>query len=127
MKTINGCDSIISINLTIKKLIKDSVKLSGCAQVVANGKTYTQSGVFKDTIVTATADTIRTLFIAVLTSTKDSISATSCNDYRFGDSLYTKSGLYNYKFKSSNGCDSIIVLNLKINRVNKTIQRVGTQ
>lgn len=127
LKTINGCDSIISINLTIKKLIKDSVTLSGCAQVVANGKTYTQSGVFKDTIITATADTIRTLFITILTSTKDSISATSCNDYRLGDSVYTKSGLYNYKFKTTKGCDSVIVLNLKINKVNKTVQRLGTQ
>jgi hypothetical protein len=127
LKTINGCDSFISINLKIKKLIKDSVTLSGCAQVVANGKTYTQNGVFKDTIVTATADTIRTLFITILTSTKDSISATACNDYRFGDSVYTKSGLYNYKFKTTKGCDSVIVLNLKINKVNKTVQRVGTQ
>jgi aerobic-type carbon monoxide dehydrogenase small subunit (CoxS/CutS family) len=127
LKTINGCDSFISIDLKIKKLIKDSVTLSGCAQVVANGKTYTQNGVFKDTIVTATADTIRTLFITILTSTKDSISATACNDYRFGDSVYTKSGLYNYKFKTTKGCDSVIVLNLKINKVNKTVQRVGTQ
>jgi uncharacterized repeat protein (TIGR01451 family) len=127
LKTINGCDSFISINLKIKKLIKDSVTLSGCAQVIAHGKTYTQNGVFKDTIVTATADTIRTLFITILTSIKDSISATACNDYRFGDSVYTKSGLYNYKFKTTKGCDSVIVLNLKINKVNKTVQRVGTQ
>jgi uncharacterized repeat protein (TIGR01451 family) len=127
LKTINGCDSIISINLTIKKIIKDSVTLSGCSQVVAHGKTYTQNGVFKDTIVSATADTIRTLFITILTSTKDSISVSSCNDYKLGDSVYTKSGLYNYKFKTKQGCDSLIVLNLKINKLDKTVQRVGTQ
>jgi hypothetical protein len=127
MKTAVGCDSILSIDLKIKKLVKDSATLSGCSQVVYNGKTYTQNGIYKDTFVATSSDTIRTLFIKIFAPTKDSISVTACNYYRFGDSVYTATGIYNYMLKTKQGCDSLTVLNLKINKVDKTVQRVGTQ
>jgi uncharacterized repeat protein (TIGR01451 family) len=127
LKTGVGCDSILSIDLKIKKLVKDSAILSGCSQVVYNGKTYRQNGTYKDTFVATSSDTIRTLFINIFAPTKDSISVTACNNYRFGDSVYTATGIYNYMLKTNKGCDSLTVLNLKINKVDKTVQRVGTQ
>lgn len=45
------------------------------------------------------------------------MSETVCGSFRFHDSIYTQSGIYTYPLLTANTCDSIVVLNLKVDTV----------
>ncbi len=45
------------------------------------------------------------------------ISDSSCTPYRLNDSVYTQTGVYTQMFVTSGGCDSTIILDLKINEI----------
>ncbi len=48
-----GCDSLITINLTVNSPSASSVSLSGCDSVTLNGQSYFGSGIFTQTLTNA--------------------------------------------------------------------------
>lgn len=55
-----------------------------------------------------------------------SVNVNSCTDYLLPNGvLATKSGLYNTSFKSSSGCDSMVSVNLTINRISTTLGNIS--
>jgi len=82
-----------------------------------NGQTYTTSGTYVDTILTANGcDSIITLNLTIVSTTFNNETITSCNDYIWliNGQTYTTSGTYTDTIPNANGCDSIITLNLTI-------------
>lgn len=49
-------------------------------------------------------------------STRSSVTATSCGNYKLNDYIYTTSGIYTQTIPNTEGCDSLITLNLTISR-----------
>lgn len=116
-----GCDSIVTLNLTIKKSTRNSVSVISCKNYSwkQNGKNYLKSGVYYDTMPNSVdCDSIIELKLTIINSFERSESITTCTQYKWkvNNQTYSKSGNYNYIVKSSTPgiCDSVYYLNLTI-------------
>ena len=55
-----------------------------------------------------------------------SFSVSSCNDYEWNEHLYSNSGAYTDTLISSDGCDSIVTLNLEITKIDTNVVDIST-
>jgi len=120
LQTINNCDSIITLNLTVNPPLTGSFSQTICKGLafVFNGQSLTSTGAYKDTIQTLQGcDSIVTLNLTANPPLTGSFSQTICKGTAFvfnGQSL-TATGAYKDTVSTAGGCDSIITLNLTIN------------
>jgi len=111
-----GCDSVITINLTIKTASTGSFSAAACGSYLFNGITRTTSGAYLDTLVNAAGcDSFLTLNLTINSTSTGSISVTACNSYLFNGNTQTTSGAYLDTLVNAAGCDSFLTLNLTIN------------
>ena len=113
-----GCDSIVSLNLTIKHLHLDTVRQTICASELPYewyGKSCEAAGYHNaDTIIAEEVDTVRTLDLTVLEESYSDTTAVACDVFTWYGKSYTQSGYPTRKLTNAVGCDSIITLNLTI-------------
>ena len=117
-----GCDSLISINLFVGTSTAATVSFSTCDSsfVSPSGKyIWTSAGSYQDTIPnSAGCDSLLTLTIQFVNETFDTINPSVCDASYLSPSgkyLWTISGTYNDTIINSNGCDSIMTINLSVN------------
>ena len=83
-----------------------------------NGKEYSTSGVYKDTLQTDKGcDSIVTLNLTVLpevVGTEESVTICYGESYKWNSKECSKSGVYVDTLQSAQGCDSIVTLILKV-------------
>jgi len=114
-----NCDSVITLNLTIKQPSSNNITLTACSSYFFNGFNRTLSGVYKDTLVNSLGcDSVITLNLTINQTNTASISKTTCGSYFFNGFNRTISGVYKDTLVNSFGCDSVITLNLTINQPN---------
>jgi hypothetical protein len=121
----NGCDSIVTLNLTVRPVSSSSITQSIC-----QGNTYqfgglfrTTAGIYNDTLSNSLGcDSIITLNLTVRPVSSSSITQSICqgNAYQFGGLFRTTAGIYNDTLANSLGCDSIITLNLTVRPVSSS-------
>lgn len=115
----SGCDSIISLNLTILGTVTTpTLTVSACSPYTAPwGTVYTQSGTYSATLTSVNGcDSIvsvnLTITGAIITPP---LTANACGAYTSPwGTVYTQSGMYSDTLTSVNGCDSIVSVNLTI-------------
>ena len=122
LTALNACDSIVTLNLTVRPIIRDTISASIC-----EGETYTfgslvldSTGTYVDTLTAANAcDSIVTLNLTVRPVIRDTISASICEGetYTFGSLVLDSTGTYVDTLTASNACDSIVTLNLTVRPV----------
>ena len=114
--SLNGCDSIVFLNLTILYSYSLSLFETSCDLFVWYNNTYFTSGAY-DTVFTSLngCDSTITLNLTINNSSIDTIDITTCDYYNWNGTVYDSSGVYNYLFLDENGCDSLVSLNLIIN------------
>lgn len=116
----NGCDSIITFDLTIKKSSLYSFSQTVCDSIIApSGKVFYSSGLKYDTIPNAVGcDSIILINLTVYNTTYHSFSQTVCDSYVSPSANYTwnLSGIYQDTIPNSNGCDSVLTINLTVNK-----------
>jgi hypothetical protein len=125
---VNGCDSIMTINLTILEPTTNSFSATTCLTYTSpSGEIFNVSGIYNDTIPNVNGcDSIMTINLTILESTTSSFSVTSCGDYTApSGAIYNITGIYNDTIPNLNGCDSIITINLTIPILNSTITDAG--
>jgi gliding motility-associated-like protein len=114
----NGCDSVVTINLSVnpKKFGSFTQSICSGSTYFFNGNNLTQAGSYKDTLQAATTgcDSIVTLELIVLANSSYAFSDSICNgsSYVFGSQTLTQAGTYSRTIPAANGCDSVITLNL---------------
>ena len=129
LTTIQGCDSIINLTLTIEPkspVTPDSVVVSeticggtylfGCAQL-------TQSGTYRDTLTNSNGqDSVTVLHLTIAAPKATATAATICegDTLLFGCKALTLAGTYTDTLRTVEGCDSIITLTLSVNPVQRT-------
>ncbi len=115
----NGCDSIITLTLTLKTIATKAIAVSICpgSSYDFGGKNLTTPGTYKDTLTGVNScDSIVTLTLSLKAVTTGAVSASICpgSSYDFGGKNLTAAGTYKDTVTGSNGCDSIVTLTLSL-------------
>ena len=111
-QTVNGCDSIRVLNLTVNPTSIDTTTISICEDTTYSfeGTNYTETGTYITTLQTITGcDSIKVLDLTVNPTYIDTTTISICNGekYTFENEDYDKTGVYTKKYQTVNGCDSI--------------------
>ena len=120
LPSIAGCDSIITLDLTIVSPVTNNVDSTICFgdSALLAGSYQMVSGTYRDTIVGGAANTCDSIVLTALTvlpqNIGDTTVLTACDSAVWGGTTYTTSGMYNDTLVSAVGCDSIITLDLTI-------------
>ncbi|MBQ8721298.1 MAG: T9SS type A sorting domain-containing protein [Paludibacteraceae bacterium] len=116
LSSSNGCDSVVVLDLAVEPAIRVIVDDTICSgqKFVFNGKEYTSTGLYVDTLVSAVTgcDSIITLALKVNEAIYITKAMNICfgESYQFGSQTITSSGSYIEEFVSVDGCDSIVTL-----------------
>jgi len=126
LSSINGCDSIISINLNILPKTYDTLEVSICNQYLSPSElyTWTTSGTYQDTLINHYGcDSIVTINLTINETTFSSQTFTTCDSLisPSGNYVWYNSGIYLDTISNANGCDSIITTYLTIPQISTEI------
>jgi uncharacterized delta-60 repeat protein len=126
--TTNGIFGFFQRIVICENPIQTIVNVTQCNQYTSlSGTTYTQSGIYNETLYSNLGcDSVYlTLNINILNPSFSNFTQTICNgeNYIWNNQYYTNTGNYTQTFNSSNGCDSIVTLNLNVlnNNFNPTL------
>ncbi len=118
----NGCDSVITLTLTVNPTYNTTETLSVCPSALPytwNGQTLTTDGTYTFNGTTAAGcDSIVTLNFTVGQSMAETIDMAVCDNdlpYAWNGQDLTATGVYTFNTTASNGCDSVVTLNLTVN------------
>lgn len=121
-KTTEGCDSTVTLHLTINH--NDSSYIftpePACNSYSWKGETYTQSGYYHyDTVTVNGCDSIMYLDLTVYHDDLTGIETiTTCDTYKWKDQEFDESGTHTFDTITTHGCDSTVTLYLTINHSN---------
>jgi gliding motility-associated-like protein len=122
--SVNGCDSVVTTNLTILPLATYTQNRVICqnGSFVENGHTYTTTNTYIDTFYNAAVngcDSIVTTNLTVLPLATFTQNPAICQGQSFTENghTYTTTNTYIDTFYNAavNGCDSIVTTNLTVN------------
>ncbi len=126
-QSINGCDSIVTINLTVNPNFNTTISQTLCQGQSINigGNVFSQAGNFILSLQSQSGcDSVISLNITVLNPINTNITQQICQgqSINFGNQVLNTSGVYTSTFTSSTSCDSVVTLNLFVNNnFNSTI------
>ncbi|MBK8956052.1 MAG: gliding motility-associated C-terminal domain-containing protein [Saprospiraceae bacterium] len=114
-----GCDSILSLNLTIHPSSFQTQVVEACKSYFwsVSGLQYDKSGFYRDTLINHRGcDSILELQLQIVEPSFSKSSIRSCREYTWpvNGTRYDRSGLYRDTLLTAKGCDSILVLELEI-------------
>lgn len=125
--SVSGCDSIITLNLTILDSSSSSIGVTMCNEYTWNSNTYTTSGTYMYTTTNVVGcDSVAVLYLTINDSSSSTINITACDSYTWNNVNYTIGGAYTFNTINAVGCDSIATLNLIINTVNTSVTSFGS-
>lgn len=112
-----GCDSVITLNLTINPIysLTSSAAICSSSPYIFGTQSLTTSGVYTETFQSISGcDSTVTLTLTLGAPTSSTITATACGSYTANAQTYTTSGTYTQTLTNTALCDSVITLNLTI-------------
>ncbi len=115
LQTIHGCDSVITLHLTLEDAITTEFSATSCDSYTWNGATYTVSGNYTQSFTAVNGnDSIVTLHLTVNNPVHTAVTAESCGAYDWNGQTYTVSGDYTYEHLDANDCTQVDTLHLTI-------------
>ena len=124
IETADGqCDSIVTLNLTIWDYEEgDTLAVEACKSYTWHGHTYTQTGLYQDTVTSVSGQvcgTIKYLDLTITEPKKTTIYDTTCEPYEwygytFKPGSELKEEEVSHTFELESGCDSIVTLHLTV-------------
>lgn len=119
LSTVNGCDSIVTVNLTIRHSATTHIDTTVCDQFVWNGRTYTESDVLEHTFTSSqNCDSVVTINLTVKKSTAYAETMTVCSNalpFDYNGTQISQAGTYRVVIPNAVGCDSVITLTVLVN------------
>jgi len=110
-----GCDSILSINLTINLPTSDTIDHVACDSFNLNGQLYFASGTYTQLLQnTLGCDSALILNLTINSPTDTVLQVSECESFILNNQSYTTSGAYTQHLQNQFGCDSVIQLQLTI-------------
>lgn len=115
--SVSGCDTLLTFDVTVLGTITGAViTTSACNSYVSpGGNTYTQTGIYSDTLSSALGcDSVVTVDLTITGAIAGAtINPTACYSYLSpaGNTL-TQTGIYYDTLITSAGCDSVVTIDL---------------
>lgn len=121
----NGCDSLITLNLSIFSSTEAGFNITACESYEWNGQLYTESDTYTYTTQNANGcDSLLTLHLNILEESSSFTEIVSCDNYTWNEQVYEESGNYTYITNNANACDSVATLSLTINDTYNSVENV---
>ena len=115
LTTLHGCDSIVTLHLTIIGTLTDEWSIEACDHYTWNGVTYTEPGDYVQELVSVDGcDSIVTLHLAFAQALEVEADTIACGSFSWAGQEYTQSGDYDHMFVTPGGCDSLVHLHLTV-------------
>ena len=113
---IDGCDSVVNLDLTINDSYNDTIIVSICdSNYFWDGVIYNSSGIYTNSYLSSSGcDSIVSLDLSINLSFQSTDTITACDSLFWSGSVYYSSGFYSQNYTTSTGCDSILNLELII-------------
>ncbi len=115
-----GCDSIINVTVQTFPVYDTTVSIVTCDTVVEwLGEIYTATGSYTKTLKTKACDcdSVVTLNLTINPSPVVNLTETACGRYELNGKYYTESGIVKDTFTSVHGCDSIVIVDLTVTKM----------
>ena len=117
MENLAGCDSVVTLHLTINTATTGDTTAVACGSFTWYGTTYTESTeTATHTLVNlAGCDSVVTLHLTISNSTTGDTTATACDSFTWYGTTYTESTeTPTHTFTNLAGCDSVVTLHLTV-------------
>lgn len=124
----SGCDSVVTLNLTVNDSSTSSETITSCSAYTWNGSTYTSSGTYTlNTTNAAGCDSIATLILTINAGDTVTETVSACDSYTWpaNSTNYTTAGTYTTTLTNASGCDSVVTLNLTLNSATNSSETVS--
>ena len=120
LQTVNGCDSIITLNLTVNPVENTNLTAAICegTTYTENGFNVSEAGTYTQNLQTVNGcDSIVTLTLTVNPVESTNLTAAICEGPTYTENGFnvSEAGTYTQNLQTINGCDSIVTLNLTVN------------
>ena len=116
LNTINGCDSLVTLNLTINYSKSNNDSLVVCDSAMWNGNLYSTTGIYVDTLQTVDGcDSVVTMDLVVNYSIATNDNLVVCDSAIWNGNLYNTTGIYVDTLQTVHGCDSVVTMDLVVN------------
>ena len=130
LQTVNGCDSIVTLNLTVNPVASTNLTAAICegSSYTENGFNASEAGTYTQNLQTIDGcDSIVTLTLSVNPVASTTLSASICEGTTYTENGFNASeaGTYTQNMQTVNGCDSIVTLTLTVNPVANTTLSVA--
>lgn len=118
----SGCDSIITINLTIGSTLSNSTLTVCDTYTSASGNIYTTSGIYTDSLTSSGGcDSIITVNLTVNYSATSNDTIVACDSAMVNGNWYFSSQNITFTTSTSSGCDSVVSANIQITSIDTSV------
>ena len=92
---IDGCDSTVTLDLTINNSSSSNFSAISCLSYQWNNNTYTSTGVYNNTLINSLGcDSIVTLNLTIINGVSNTTTVTECDFFTWNGQTYNQSGIY---------------------------------
>lgn len=124
LENATGCDSVVTLEVTILESYEQQLALTDCDSIVVNGQSYFTSGEFEQVHQTAQGcDSVFYLDLSIDQSTFSSFEFDECLPFTVNGVLYQESGQFEQVTINEAGCDSVIALDVSFASLNAEIEQ----
>ena len=125
LQTVNGCDSVVTLNLNVNPVYNTDLFASICEGEVynENGFNVNEASVYSRTLQAVNGcDSVVNLTLSVNPIFNTELSATICEGQVYTENNFnvSEAGVYTQTLTAVNGCDSIVTLTLNVNPIYNT-------
>ena len=115
-QTLSGCDSVVTLQLTILSNTQTNLQFSQCVPLTLNGQTYNQSGTYQQILSSNLGcDSILNIQFNLTQGDTVLVALSSCDSVSIGGQTYNNSGIISELLTNVNGCDSLVLWDVVIN------------
>lgn len=126
LTNVHGCDSVVTLNLTINHSVAEAVEIVECDSYTWNDSTYTESGTYQQQFTTANGcDSVVTMNLTINHSVTELIEVAICEyelPYHYVNGQIDTTfevgtpqlSTHNFSLLTSHGCDSTIMLQVSV-------------
>ena len=122
LQTINGCDSVVTLTLTVNPVATTALQAAICegTSYTENGFNVSQAGTYTQNLQTVNGcDSIVTLTLTVNPVATTTLQAAICEGTAYTENGFnvSEAGVYTQNLQTINGCDSVVTLTLTVNPI----------